>query len=69
MIYEISLDGCVWSTTDSDIAATWAPKIARLYGGCEMTMKNDTGGGHVTVYDAAGNIKEMRGLECSNLDA
>ena len=63
MIYEIRLEQFTWSTTDSDIAATWGPKIARLYGGCEMTMKNDSGGGHVAVYDAAGNIKEMRGLD------
>ena len=63
MNYETRLNQFTWSTSDSNIAAAQAPKIARLYGGCELIVRNDHGGGHVTVYDGHGNITEMKGLD------
>lgn len=52
-----------WATQDSEIAAEQARSIARQYGGCEMIVVNEVGGGHVTVYDPNGEIKEVRPLK------
>ncbi len=62
MRYEISLDEFIWSTSDDKIAAAQAPNIARQYGGAEMVITNDHGGGRITVYDGQGRITKMRGL-------
>lgn len=63
MNYEIRLELFTWSTADSNIAAAQAREIAKQYGGCELIVRNDHGGGHVTVYDEQGNITEMKGLD------
>lgn len=51
-----------WVTEDDVIAAQQAKEIARQYGGCEMVCLNETGGGHITVYNANGTIKEVKPL-------
>ena len=53
----------VWASQDPNIAGARAQRHARLYGGCELIVRNDHGGGHVTVYDGQGNITDMKGLD------
>lgn len=52
-----------WATQDDNIAAQQAKEIARQYGGCEMVVLNETGGGHITVYGPSGEIRGMKPLK------
>ena len=50
------------ATQDDDIAAKTARQVAQEQGGCRMVCLNDVGGGHITVYNANGTIKEVKPL-------
>lgn len=52
-----------WSTEDDVIAAQQAKEIARQYGGCQMVVINETGGGHITIYGPLGEVREIRPLK------
>lgn len=52
-----------WVTEDDNIAAQQAREIAIQYGGCEMVVLNEQGGGHITVYGPLGEIRGMKPLK------
>ena len=61
--YFIAIDrNAHWATQDDDIAAKTARDVASQQGGCQMVCLNEFGGGHITVYNANGTIKEVRPL-------
>ena len=51
-----------WATQDDNIAAKTARDVAAQQGGCQMVCLNEYGGGHITVYNANGTIKEVKPL-------
>jgi hypothetical protein len=61
--YFIEIDrNAHWATQDDDIAAKTARQVAQEQGGCRMVCLNDAGGGHITVYNANGTVKEVKPL-------
>lgn len=61
--YFIAIDrNSHWATQDDDIAAKTARQVAQEQDGCQMVCLNEFGGGHITVYNANGTIKEVKPL-------
>ncbi len=61
--YFIAIDkNAHWATQDDNIAAKMAKEIAGQQNGCQMVCLNEYGGGHITVYNANGTIKEVKPL-------
>jgi hypothetical protein len=65
--YKIQLAPLITYTTDNlQAAVTIAHGIALDTGHCALEVRNESGGGYVSVYDGDGKVKERRGLNERN---
>lgn len=61
--YKIHLAPLITYTTDNlQAAVTIAHGIALDTGHCALEVRNESGGGYVSVYDGDGQVKERRAL-------
>ena len=65
--YKIQLAPLITYTTDNlQAAVAIAHGIALDTGHCALEVRNESGGGYVSVYDGDGKVKERRGLNERN---
>lgn len=65
--YKIQLAPLITYTTENlQAAVAIAHGIALDTGRCALEVRNESGGGYVSVYDESGQVKERRGLNERN---